>query len=61
VLTTLPVGTLQRLTISHDQGTFTCTARIIYIRGEMGMGTAHVDVPPDQLNILDGWLAVLTA
>jgi PilZ domain len=61
VLNTLPVGTRLRLTVSRDQGTFTCTARIIYVQEGMGMGIAYVDVPPDQLKILDGWLAELKA
>ena len=59
VLNTLPVGTRLRLIISRDQGSFTCTARIIYVQEGMGMGIAYVDVPPDQLKILDGWLAEL--
>jgi PilZ domain len=59
VLNTLPVGTRLRLTISRDQGTFTTEARIIYVQEAMGMGIAFVDIPPDQLKILDTWLAEL--
>lgn len=59
VLNPLPVGTLLRLAISRDQGTFTCTAQIIYIQEGMGMGIAYVEVPPDQLKILDAWIAEL--
>jgi hypothetical protein len=59
MLNSLPVGTRLRLTISRDQGTFTSTARIIYIQEGMGMGIAYVDVTPDQLKILDAWLAEL--
>ncbi len=59
VLNTLPVGTRLRLTISRDQGSFTSEARIIYIQQGMGMGIAYVDVPPDQLKILDAWIAEL--
>jgi len=59
VLNALPVGTRLRLTISRDQGTFTCTARIICVQEGVGMGMAYVDVPPDQLKFLDGWLGAL--
>lgn len=57
VLNTLPVGTCLRMTISRDRGVFTSLARIIYVQQGMGMGIAFVDIPPDQLQILDVWLA----
>jgi PilZ domain len=57
VLNTLPVGTRLRMTISRDQGVFTSEARIIYVERGMGMGIAFVDTPPEQLKILDVWLA----
>lgn len=57
VLNTLPVGTRLRMIISRDQGVFTSQARIIYVQQGVGMGIAFVDVPPDQLKILDAWLA----
>jgi hypothetical protein len=59
VLNTLPVGTRLRLNISRDQGAFSTEAKTIYIQEGMGMGISFVDVPPDQLKILDGWLAGL--
>ncbi len=59
VLNTLPTGTRLRLTISRDQGTFTTNAKIIYAQEGMGMGMVFVDVAPDQLKILDAWLAEL--
>ena len=34
-------------------------AKIIYVQEGMGMGIVFVDIPPDQLKILDGWLAEL--
>jgi hypothetical protein len=61
VLNTLPVGTLLRLSISRDQGTFSTEAKIIYVQDGMGMGIVFVDIPPDQLKILDAWLADLQA
>jgi PilZ domain len=60
VLNTLPVGTRLRLTISRDQGVFTSEARIIYVQQGMGMGIAFVEIPPDQMSILDAWIAELT-
>ena len=57
VLNTLPEGTRLRITISRDQGVFASQARIIYVQQGMGMGIAFVEVPPDQLTILDAWLA----
>lgn len=59
VLNTLPVGTRLRLTISRDQGSFSSPGRIIYIQQGMGMGIAYVDVPPEQMRILETWLAEL--
>jgi PilZ domain len=59
VLNTLPVGTQLRLTISRDQGSFTTDAKIIYAQDGMGMGIFFLDVPADQLKILDSWLAEL--
>lgn len=61
VLNTLPVGTRLRLMISRDQGAFTTDAKIIYVQEGMGMGIFFLDVPSDQLKILDTWLADLNA
>jgi hypothetical protein len=57
VLNTLPEGTVLKLKIMRDQGVFSTKARIIYVQPGMGMGVAFVEVPPDQLKILDAWLA----
>lgn len=59
ILNTLPVGTSLRLTISRDRGTFATDAKIIYIQEGMGMGILFVNVQPDQMKILDAWLAEL--
>src|SRR5579864_8034755 len=49
VLNTLPVGTFVQLTISRDSGTFTTTAKIIYVQEAMGMGVAFLDIAADQM------------
>jgi PilZ domain len=59
ILNTLPTGTPVQLRISRDQGAFVTQGRIIYTQDGMGMGVAFVDVPADQLKILDSWLAEL--
>lgn len=59
VLNTLPAGTRLKLRVSRDRGTFQCDATIIYAQDGMGMGLMFVDPPPDQLKILDTWLADL--
>ncbi len=61
VLNTLPSGTRIRISITRDQGAFTTPAAIIYVQEGMGMGVAFVDPPPDQLKILDTWLAELAS
>jgi hypothetical protein len=59
VLNPLPVGTSIQIKISRDQGTFSSNGRIIYVQPGMGMGVAFVEIPADQLKILDAWLAEL--
>jgi len=61
VLNTLPVGTQIQLTISRDQGTFVTPARVIYVQDGMGMGVAYSATAPEQLHILDSWLAEISA
>lgn len=61
LLNTLPTGTAIQVRISRDQGTFASSGRIIYTQEGMGMGVAFVDMPGDQLKILDSWLAELAA
>jgi len=59
LLNTLPVGTTIQLCISRDQGALACSGRIIYVQGGMGMGVAFEEMPSQQLQILDSWLAEL--
>jgi hypothetical protein len=57
VLNTLPPGTLVRLWISRDEGTFETPGRIIYAQPGMGMGVFFLDTPAAQMQVLDTWLA----
>lgn len=59
ILNTLPVGTKIRLIVTRDLGTFTTLGRIIYVQEGMGMGVAFLETSPDQLAVLDTWLAEL--
>jgi hypothetical protein len=61
ILNPLPEGTLIRLRISRDQGTFSTPGKIIYTQEGMGMGVVFIDPAPDQLKTLEAWLAELTA
>ncbi len=57
IMNTLPVGTLLKVRIVRDSGTFATTGKAIYVHERIGMGVVFVDPPPDQLKILDVWLA----
>ena len=57
ILNPLPVGTSLQLKITRDLGAFMTPGKIIYTQPGMGMGVAFVDMPADQLKILDAWLA----
>jgi hypothetical protein len=59
LLNTLPVETKVELRVSRDKGSFNSTAKVIYVQEGMGMGLAFLEVPADQLKILDSWLAEL--
>jgi PilZ domain len=59
ILNPLPVGTLIFMTIFRDVGTFASKGKIIYLQQGMGMGVAFQETAPDQLKILDSWLAEL--
>jgi hypothetical protein len=61
ILNTLPVGTLLNMQILRDSGTFMTKGKIIYVHERIGMGVAFIDPPPDQLKILDSWLAEFLA
>ena len=61
VLNALPEGTLLQIRISRDRGTFATKGKIIYAHPGMGMGVTFLDTSPEQLKILDSWLAELSA
>ena len=61
ILNTLPVGTLLKMQIFRDSGTFMTKGKTIYVHERIGMGVAFIDPPPDQLKILDVWLAEFSA
>lgn len=61
VLVTLPVGTLLDVRISRDQGVFESQGKIAYVQEGMGMGVAFADPAPEQLKILDSWLAEIAS
>ncbi len=59
VLNTLPIGTRLKLRISRDRGTFFADATIRYVHEGIGMGLEFDGIAPDQLKLLDAWLAEL--
>jgi hypothetical protein len=61
ILNTLPVGTQITLIVTRDQGTFATPGKIIYVQEGMGMGVAFLEPTADQLQVLDSWLAEMSA
>ena len=61
ILNTLPVGTVLKVQVFRDAGTFTTKGEIIYVHAQIGMGIAFIDPPSDQLKTLDSWLSELSA
>jgi PilZ domain len=61
VLNTWPPQTDVRVRVTRDQGTFECAGKVIYALEMMGMGVAFLDPPPDQVKILESWLAELNS
>ena len=59
ILNTLPMGTVIRLRMSRDQGDFSAVGKIIYVQEGVGMGIEFQNMPPDQVKILNTWLAEL--
>lgn len=57
VLITLPEGTGLDVRISRDQGVFETKGKIVYVQQGMGMGVTFLDPAPEQLKLLDTWLA----
>jgi len=61
VLITLPEGTGLHVRISRDQGVFESEAKIVYVQEGMGMGVTFVNTAPEQLKLLDTWLAEISS
>ena len=61
VLITLPEGTGLDVRISRDQGVFETKAKIVYVQEGMGMGVTFVNPAPEQLKVLDTWLAEISS
>jgi PilZ domain len=54
---TLPLHSSLRVVISRDDETFMTGGRVIYVHEGIGMGVVFVDPAPDQVEILNSWLA----
>jgi|HubBroStandDraft_6_1064221.scaffolds.fasta_scaffold270987_1 hypothetical protein len=61
VLITLPEGTGLDVRISRDQGVFETKGKIVYVQHGMGMGVTFIDPAPEQLQLLDTWLAEISS
>jgi hypothetical protein len=61
VLITLPQGTVLDVRISRDQGVFETKGKIVYVQEGMGMGVTFVNPAPEQLKLLDCWLAEISS
>lgn len=61
VLITLPEGTGLDVRISRDQGVFETKGKIVYVQHGMGMGVTFVNPAPEQLRLLDTWLAEISS
>jgi hypothetical protein len=61
VLITLPEGTGLDVRISRDQGVFETKGKIVYVQHGMGMGVTFVNPAPEQLQLLDTWLAEISS
>lgn len=59
VVHALPAGTMLKLRITCDQGTFETPAKILYVQQGIGMGMTFVDTAEDQIKILERWLVDL--
>ena len=60
-LTPFPEGTLVKLRIIRDQGTFESNGKVVYTHVNFGMGVAFTNVKSDQRSILEGWIAEIVS
>ena len=60
-LNPFPEGTLVRVRIVKDNGSFESSAKVVYVLPGFGMGLAFTEVPHDeQRRMLEKWIAELT-
>jgi len=53
------VGTLIKILLTKGRTTFEADARVMFSHAGMGMGIAFVSAMPQQLQVLDSWIAEL--
>jgi hypothetical protein len=56
-LNPMGIGMPIHLRLQHGDEVFETKARVVYESRNMGMGIHFIDTPPEQLAILDRWLA----
>ena len=59
-LSPFPMKTGVKLRITSEKRSFEAQANVVYSRSGMGMGLAFTTVEPEQLIVLDQWLAELS-
>jgi hypothetical protein len=57
----LPKNTVIQVLIHRDSGTFESWARVAYVKPGIGTGIAFFDTLPAQQQIIDGWIAKISA
>jgi hypothetical protein len=55
-----PVGTVVSVRLEHNQGKFEAVAVVTYALASMGMGISFTEIKPEDLAILQAWIAELT-
>lgn len=60
-LNPFPEGTLVRLRLLRDQGTFETKAKVVYCDPTFGMGLAFTDMMSDQRSLLETWLTEIVS
>lgn len=60
VISPLPEGTGVKVRLALEQRTFEAQAKVVYSQNGMGMGIAFLSATPDNLKVLDGWIARLS-
>jgi hypothetical protein len=58
LLDPLPVGTSLEVSITDSGQSFQARANVVNAQPGDGMGLTFTDIDPDQLAVLDGWLAI---